>query len=177
MAKKKTEVQEVEAIQETTQDATRAREQATADLAAALTQAINATKPIQKKTVADRKKRAPWTPPEGVARVKAKRAFFQHGIPICVPGNDPRLFNEEIELLNQIKPGYYCEGVVKVTLRRDRGIDIDYPIKTASQRLRLVNSFGVTNLASLLRRIIDEKKNPKAYRRNEDLDLFDDDNS
>lgn len=170
MAKaKKTETAEDQSVvSKPTTETTRVEAQA--DLAAALAAAIRMTQPVAKKTVATRVKNTPWTPKDGSPRAKMKRKFYQHGIPI-----GPRLFNEEIELLNQIKPGYYCDGVVKVTLRKDRGIDVDYPVKTASQRLRLVNQFGITNFASLLRRIIDEKKNPKNYRRSDDLELFGDD--
>ena len=52
---------------------------------------------------------------------------------------------------------------VKVVRRRDRGVDIDYPVKTASQRLKLVNQFGIRNFAELLQRCIDEGNNPTKY--------------
>jgi hypothetical protein len=133
-------------------------------LAAALTQAIQATKPIEKKTVSTRKKNTPWTPKDGKPKLKTKRAMYHHGIPIS-----NKVSNEEIELLNKVKPGHYLEGFVKVTLRKDRGVDIDYPVKTNSQRLRLSNQFGITSFEGLLKRIVDENQNPQNYKRPDDL--------
>lgn len=159
MAKKKTESTEA---QEETRNAQ-------AELAAALTQAINATKPKEKKTVATRTKNTPWTPKDGSPKLKFKRKFYQHGIAIM----ENRTSNEEIALLNQLKPGYYCEGFVKVTLRKDRGIDIDYPVKTSSHRLKLINQFGIASFVGLLERLVAEKANPKNYRRPDDIELFD----
>jgi hypothetical protein len=134
-------------------------------LAAALAQAIQATKPLEKKTVSTRKKGTPWTPKDGSPKLKFKRAMYHHGIPIP----NEIVSNEEIELLNKIKPGHYLEGFVKVSLRKDRGIDLDYPVKTNSQRLRLSNQFGITTFTGLLKRIVDENQNPQNYKRPEDL--------
>lgn len=137
-------------------------------LADAFVSAIERTRPPEKKTVATRKEKTPWTPPDGTPKLKMRRKFFQHGM-----GIEEKVDNETIALLNQIKPGSYCEGYVRVTLRKDRGIDITYPVRTASQRLKLVNSFGIRTFAELLQRVIDEKNNPTKYRRAEDADLFD----
>lgn len=137
-------------------------------LANAFVEAIERTKPPEKKTVLTRKKNTPWSPPEGEPRLKLKRKMYHHGILI-----GENISNEEIELLNRVKPGRYCDGYVQVTLRKDRGLDIDYPVRTTSQRLRLVNQFGITSFASLLKRIIDEKTNPSKYRKPEDTDLYD----
>ena len=137
-------------------------------LADAFVNAIERTRPAEKKTIMTRKKGTPWTPPDGTPKLKMKRVFYHHGIPL-----GEHVSNEEIALLNQIKPGHYCDGFVRVTLRKDRGIDIDHPIRTASQRLKLVNTYGIRSFAELLQRIIDEKSNPKKYRAPEDADLFD----
>lgn len=137
-------------------------------LADAFVEAINRTKPEEKKTILNRKQKTAWTPPDGTQRAKLKRKYFHHGMLI-----DDKLSNEEIELLNRIKPGHYCENFVRVTVRKDRGIDIDHPVRTTSQRLRLVNQFGIRNFSELLQRIIDEKENPKKYRKAEDADLYD----
>lgn len=137
-------------------------------LADAFVQAIERTKPPTKKTVLDYKPRTPWTPKDGSPKLKMKRRFFHHGLLL-----EHNVSNEEISLLNQVKPGVYCDGFVRVVLRRDRGIDIDYPVKTASQRLRLVNQFGIRSFTELLQRIIDERANPTKYRKPEDADLFD----
>ena len=128
----------------------------TSELAQALVQAINAAKPVEKKTFATRKSITPWTPKDDSPRLKLKRAAFQHGMEV-----DPeKLSNEEIALYNKLRPGRFLDGHVVVTRRRDRGIDIDYPVKTASQRLKLVSQFGIRNLAELLERCVSESANP-----------------
>lgn len=128
-------------------------------LANALITAIEATRPAAKKTVFNRKKGDPWQPKDGSAKLKLRRIMYQHGLQL----DEKQLSNAEIDLLNQVKPGLFCDGNVRVIKRRDKSIDIEYAIKTASQRLKLVNNYGVTNLSSLLRRLIDESKNPKQY--------------
>lgn len=145
-------------------DAT-AAQQALAD---AFVSAIERTRPPEKKTVATRKPQTPWTPKDGSPRLKMKRKFYQHGIPI-----GENVANETVALLNQLKPGVYCNGWVRVTLRKDRGIDVDYPVRTASQRLKLINLYGVRSFDELLQRVIDERNNPSKYRKPEDADLFD----
>lgn len=122
----------------------------------AFTGAIEQTRPLQKKTILNRKKGGPWVPKDGSPKLKLRRTHFQHAIRM----SEENLSNEEIALLNKIRPGAYCDGNVKVILRKDRGIDIDYPIKTASQRLRLVNQYSIVGLASLLQRIVDEQNRP-----------------
>jgi hypothetical protein len=97
-----------------------------------------------------------------------RRKFYHHGMPI-----GENVSNDEIALLNQLKPGHYCDGYVRVNLRKDRGIDIDYPVRTTSQRLKLVNTYGIRSFAELLQRVIDEKANPSKYRKVEDADLYD----
>jgi hypothetical protein len=138
------------------------------ELADAFVEAIERTKPAVKITVANRKERTPWTPKDGSPKLKMKRKFYHHGLLI-----GENVSNEEIALLNQVKPGHYCDGYVRVTLRKDRGIDIDHPVRTASQRLKLVNQYGVRSFAELLQRVIDEKNDPSKYRKPEDVDLYD----
>lgn len=137
-------------------------------LADALVQAIERTRPPQKKTIADRKENTPWTPKDGSPQLKLKRKMYHHGMMIT-----GKISNEEIELLNKVRPGHYCDGVVRVTARRDRGVDIDYPIATAQQRLRLINAYKITSFADLLRRIVDENANPRKYRKADDPDVYD----
>jgi hypothetical protein len=133
------------------------------ELATALAQAIELTRPPVKKTVITRKKNTPWTPTDGSPRLKMRRKFFHHSLPL---GN--RVSNEEIALLNKIRPGTYCDGWVKVVRRKDKGLDIDYPVKTTSQRLKLVNAFGIRNFKELLERIVSEQSNPKQFVAPED---------
>lgn len=129
----------------------------TSELARALIQAIDATKPVLAKNIRTRKPNTPWTPKDGSPKVKLKRLCYQHGLLI----EPTRQTNDVLDLLNQLRPGNFCNGYVKVIRRRDKGIDIDYPIKTASQRLRLVNEFGIRNFKELLQRCITESQQPK----------------
>ena len=146
MARPKKEVVETpQVVQNTSQE-----------LVSALIQAIQATKPIEKKTAANRVPNTPWTPKDGSPKLKLKRPAHQHGLLL-----DPEMLkNEEIAWLNQLKPGRFLDNWVKVTKRRDKGVDIDYPVKTAAQRLKLVNQFGIRNFAELLQRCVEEAKNP-----------------
>ena len=133
-----------------------------ADLVKALVEAISLTRPVEKKTAVNRKPGSPWDPKDGSKKLKLKRKMYQHSILIDPDFED----NETIELMNQLKVGRYCDGWVKVYRRKDHGIDIDYPVKTASQRLKLfkyANSFK-----SLLQRCIEEGKNPKPIEVDED---------
>ena len=134
------------------------------DIAQALITAINSTKTPEKKTPFNRKKGDPWQPKPGQVKPKLKRTFMQHGVEL----NPAQLFVEEIELLNQIKPGAYCGGYLRVNKRKDRSYDIDYPIRTASQRMKLSNQFQITSLRSMLQRIIDEQNNPARFKGPED---------
>lgn len=127
------------------------------ELAAALRDAIQASKPAEKKTVFTRVENTPWTPPKGVAKLKLKRKSFQHGIPL----SEKMLTNEQISLLNRLRPGSYLDGWVTVRRRRDKGIDVDYPIRSAQQRLKLVNAFGVRTFTELLQRLNDEADKPR----------------
>jgi hypothetical protein len=136
------------------------------ELASALVQAIQATQPPRKETAANRKPKTPWTPKDGSPKLKLKRKMHQHGMPI----DADILTNEQIALINQLKPGTYMNGNVRVVRRRDKGLDIDYPIKTAAQRLKLVNQFGITSFDSLIQRCLDEAADPIKYAQPEDLD-------
>ena len=105
----------------------------------ALTQALKSAQPEQKKTIFNRVKRNPWTPTDGSPKIlQFKRKMYHHGIEI----NPKRVTNENCLLLDKIKPGIYCSGYVRVTKRKDGGLDIDYPIRTSSQRLK-IHQFGI----------------------------------
>lgn len=140
---------------------------ATQQLIRALVEAINQTKPVEKKTAANRKPKNAWTPKDGSPKLKLKRKMYQHGIPI-----DPDMeTNEVVDLLNRVKPGRYLDGWVKVFRRRDKGVDIDYPIKTSAQRLKLSSQFGITSFKGLLERCIEESNNPAKYAVQDDENL------
>lgn len=133
------------------------QETSNSELAQALITAINSTKEPPKKTIRNRKVNSPWVPKDGSPKLKMKRKYYQHGLLI----NPDRTTNERIELLNQLKPGTFLNGYVRVVKRRDKGIDIDYAIKTHAQQRRLSNDFGVSSLDDLLRRLIAEAALPK----------------
>lgn len=122
----------------------------------ALVQAIQLTKPVEKKNAVNRKPGSPWDPKDGSKKLKLKRKMYQHSMII-----DPDFMtNEEIDLLNKLKVGRFMNGWVRVYRRKDHGIDIDYPVKTASQRLKLVSEHGIRNFKELLERCISEAANP-----------------
>ena len=135
------------------------------DLAQAIVEAIRSTQPITKKTAFTKVSGSPWMPKNGEPRARLKRRAYHHNQLLGDP-KEPncRLSNEEINLFNQLKPGSYCSGYVKVMRRRDKGIDIDYPIRTASQRLRLVNDFGIRSFAELLQKCVTEAAAPKTVQ-------------
>lgn len=136
------------------------------ELAQALTAAIEAAKPPEKKNIFTRKPLTPWTPKDGSPKLKLKRKIYQHGIPL----QDKMLTNEQIALLNKIRPGEYFDGYVKVIRRRDKGIDITYPIKNAQQRMMLTSKTGARSFTELVRLINEQADKP----RKSDFDLSDD---
>lgn len=135
------------------------------ELADALVLAIQSASP-QKKNAFNRKVGTPWTPRDGTPKLKLKRKMYQHGL----PQDEDILSNEEIRLFNELRPGIYLSNTVKVNRRKDRGLDISYPIKTASQRLKLINQFGIRNLTELLTLCIEESKRPVKEREDFDND-------
>lgn len=128
-----------------------------ADIATAFKEAMESAKPPQKKTIFTREKQTPWTPPPGQPKLKLKRKMHLHGIPL----RETYHSNEEIALMNKLRPGSYLDDYVKVYKRNDKGLNIDYPAKTTAQRLKLVNRFGISSLKNLLERIVDEASRPK----------------
>lgn len=175
--KKQAETPQIELSPEEIQAVLKARENikgnepalnnvAIADLAAALTQALEAAKPPQKKTPFNRPRLGPFEAKDGRPKPKLKRAMYQHGVQF----SEGTLTPEEIDLLNKVKAGSYCGGFVRVIKRKDRGLDIDYPIKTNSQRLKLINAFGIASLSDLCKRLIAEAERPELYKADTDDD-------
>lgn len=138
------------------------------ELAAAIVAAVQATKPVEKKNPFNRVVRTPWTPKDGSKKLKLKRKMYHHGLLV----NEDILSNREVELCNKVRIGKYCDGYVNIVRRRDRGVDIDYQVKTASQRLRLVNQFGIRNLSELLEYCIQEAEAPKKPEIDQDGDAL-----
>lgn len=127
------------------------------ELAQALREVVEAVKPAEKKNIFTRKANTPWTPKDGAPKLKLKRKIYQHGIPL----NAKRLTNEQIALCNKLRPGEYFDGWVKVNRRRDKGIDIDYPVRTRQQSLKLVSTYGVRSFTELLQKLVEEGAKPR----------------
>lgn len=126
----------------------------TTALAEALVQAINLTKPkAKKKPGVDYDPKNPWAPKPGEPRAKLKRKAFIHGI-----SQGTQWANSTIELFNQLRPGTYVDGLVKVTRRRDKGINLEWAFKSPEQRLRLLMAGGFTHIDQLLQRCLTEAK-------------------
>lgn len=141
----------------------------TSELAKALVEAIRSTQPAAKKTAFNKPHGGPWAPKDGSPKLRLKRKSFHHGLLLGDPSEpNNRLTNEEIALFNKLKPGKYCNNIVTVTRRRDKGIDIDYPVRTAAQRLRLLNDFGIRNFKELLEHCVNEAAQPKRVESDED---------
>lgn len=120
--------------------------------------AIQMAKPKEKKNIFTRKKNTPWTPPNGEPKLKLKVPLHQHNIEI----KEERLSNKQIELANQLRPGVYGGGHFRVVRRRDRGINIEYPIRSVGQRLQLISKFGLRNFTEILEYLVAEgAKRPK----------------
>ncbi len=154
MAKKLSEDTEVSAP--VTQSVTIPVDALAAALAAATTAAIEEARPRQK-TVANRKKNTPWTPKDGSLKPKFKRKFYQHALPV----KEKMSSSEEIHLWNKLRPGTYMNGLVVVTKRSDKGLDLDYKIKNSSDRLKIANFVGASGLTPILKRCVEEAATPK----------------
>ena len=125
-------------------------------IAAATTQAIQAAKPIEKKTILNYKGDTPWHKRDEV-HLKLKRRMFLHSQLI-----DPDFVsNAEILVLNKVRPGSYFDGFVHVERRRDKGLNIWWPLKTPDQKMRLATQYGVITLPQILQHCIDEAAAPK----------------
>ena len=133
-------------------------------LANALITAIESTRPPSKKTPFNRVKGGPWEPKDGSKKPKLRRTMLQHGVEL----NESILSSDEIHALNKVKAGKFGGNFFKVIKRRDGSIDIDYPIKTASQRLKLVNQFGIRSLEELCQFITNEAAKPKSADADDD---------
>ena len=133
---------------------------------AALIEAIRAGQPKQKALAYQRKKLCRACGAEHKHNTPLKRVWYQHGafeltkLDFC---------NDVIELLNQVKPGVYCKGLVRVNKRKDRAYDITWNVSTIAQRLRVTNEAGDT-FAKILQRCIDENNDPARFKGPDDGD-------
>jgi hypothetical protein len=97
--------------------------------------------------------------------VKLKQPFYQNGVMVKLE----QLTDEQVELINQLKPGRYNHRKWEIVKRRDRSIDFRYPNKTVEQRMQIAAQAG--SLTGMLQIILTEAETQKARRKaGEDLD-------
>jgi len=97
--------------------------------------------------------------------VKLKQPFYQNGVMVRVD----QLTDEQVELVNQLKPGRFNNRKWEIVRRRDRSIDFRYPNKTIEQRMQ--NASQAKDLTGMLQMILTEAETQKARRKaGEDLD-------
>lgn len=87
-------------------------------------------------------------------RSELKRPFYQNGSLI----NDHVLTNEEIELINQLKPGLYNKKRWEVRKEHDGGIGLYYSNKTLQQRFDIAGAAKGRGLAGILQDILLERE-------------------
>lgn len=122
----------------------------TRDLAAAIVTAVNATQPPRQMSSEEYEKSS-----SNKHRDKGtlKRRAYQNGFLL----DEGTLSKDQIEMLNIIKPGIYCQGKVIVTATQDgqafSAIDIQYANRTPDQRMEFKTYFPSFShlLASILK--------------------------
>jgi hypothetical protein len=117
------------------------------------------------------RQRTPWNPTGEPLKVRLKApAVFMNGARL----HPKMLSEEEITLLNALKPGLYNKKKWTVTLRRDKSIDIGYSNKTVKHRLELARE--APSLSDMCRKILTEAeardKRRKAGEVDEDEDNY-----
>lgn len=133
---------------------------------AALINAIQASQPKSKVHAYQRKKVCRSCGKEHKNNIPLKRVWYQHG---AFELTKETFCNDVIELLNQVRPGAYCKGLVRVVRRKDRAYDITWPVATIAQRLRVTNEAGDT-FEKILRRCIAEYNDPSKFKGPDDGD-------
>lgn len=129
----------------------------TSQLADAIVSAVRETQPPRKITFAERKARSPFNPSGNKKRVLS-RVMYQNGTRLMVN----RLHDEEISLLNQLKPGKFVNGLVTV-VEKDKGAEQEIHIfyKSALPDDRMALKGEVKDFKEMLRRCVSEAKAPK----------------
>jgi len=125
-------------------------------------QAMVDSQPVKRVPWSKFKTRSPFNP-TGNRKRKLSRRCYQNGYPMDVR----KLFDEEIALLNQLRPGKYFSGLVtvyEVTTGGNVDLHIHYLNKSFDQRLALKSEFK--NLREMLRGCVEEasKRGPTTIR-------------
>jgi hypothetical protein len=114
------------------------------ELAAAFREALQSVQPEPVIDISNRIPRSPWDAPVGQKKSVLTRK-------VSLNGHDPnprQLHSEEIDLINQLREGVFCNGQVTVTtIRRGRDAvtSVKYPSSTPDKRM----NFGM-NLKAML---------------------------
>lgn len=122
-----------------------------------LTQAVTVmaeSQPVKRVPFAKRKIRSPFNP-TGNRKRKLTRRCYQNGYPMLVT----RLHDEEIALLNQVRPGLYINNLVRVTETQNGGnIDLHIIYKNKGIDQQLANQQHWRDLRDLLRLCVEETR-------------------
>lgn len=129
------------------------------ELAVALKEAIQETAPVVQEHISRYRGATPFNPSgaQEHERPQLRGTFLQNGSKMSMPF----LSDNEINLLNQLKPGRFIGRKVEVVERVENGevtVEIRYSNGTNEQRLEMKNE--VRNLAELLERCIAEAGKP-----------------
>jgi hypothetical protein len=133
-------------------------------------QAIAANQPRRRQGMHEVSHDTPWWNPEKDGpRETLTRDFYQNGNPV----NPVVLSNEEIRLINQIKPGVYAKKKFRVTPQPGGGIGLWYDNKTLHQRFTIARIAGESQgLTGILQMILTEEEAQKD-RRKKGFDPYD----
>lgn len=102
----------------------------------------------------------PWNPSGERRTLKLKpTSVSQNGGRL----NPALLSDEEITLINQLKPGLYNKKKWQVIRKRDKSIDIRYPNASLASRFEMQSTAG--SLAGMLRLIVTEQESQEARRK------------
>ena len=107
----------------------------------------------------------PWNPSGEPRTVVLKFPFFyQNGGRV----NPDLMTDDEISLVNQLKPGRYFGGKWEVRKRRDKSLDLIYPNGTIAARMDLAREAG--SITGMLQRILTEQEARADRRRKGQFD-------
>lgn len=129
------------------------------DLLGSVKSLAESTAAKRKIGIAEASKVTPWNPDGGPKKRLKVTAFYMNGARV----NPVMLTNEEIDLINQLKPGAFNKKKWVVRKRRDKSIELQYPNKSVEHRIELRGEAG--NLAGMLKKILTEHEAQLEKRR------------
>jgi hypothetical protein len=115
------------------------------------------------------KVKTPWNPSGELRKVKLKhKKFYQNGAEV----NTDLMTDDEIALVNQLKPGRYNKRKWEVVKRKDKSLDVRYPNKTLQQRWQL--KAEASNFSAIIQKILLEQEEQAARKKRGEADPDDD---